>query len=202
MTLRSNLAHFPFIAILRGIRPDEIHVLGPVLYQSGFRIIEVPLNSPKPFESINALAQLLGDKALIGAGTVTQPEQVQRVRDAGGRIIISPYCDPEVINASKNLDMISVPGVATPTEAMTALREGANALKLFPAEQIKPAVVRAYRSVLPADTILIPVGGISHLNCLDYFDAGADACGLGSSLYKPGLSAAEVEKRCLLLNKG
>ena len=185
-------AKLPLVAILRGLRPDEAEGIGAALYGAGFRLIEVPLNSPEPFESIARLARSLPADAVLGAGTVLETEAVTRVRDAGGALIVMPHADTEVIRAAKAAGMYCVPGVATPTEAFAALKAGADALKLFPAELITPAVVRAMRAVLPKDNKLLPVGGITPDNMSDFRAAGVAGFGLGSALYKPGMDAATV----------
>lgn len=185
--LGSALRQFPFIAILRGIQPTEARDAAEILYNAGFRIIEVPLNSPAPFQSIALIAETLGDQVLIGAGTVTGKEQVRQVKDAGGTLIISPHCDREIIVATRQDNLISLPGIATPSEAFTAIHAGANALKLFPAEAIPAKIVKAIKTVLPADIALIPVGGITADNWQPYWAAGASGFGTGSSLYQKGL---------------
>lgn len=186
------LEQCPLIAILRGIAPAEAVAIGAVLLEAGFRVIEVPLNSPEPLRSIEALAENFGDRALIGAGTVMSEADVAGVAKAGGRLIVMPHADLAVVRAAKARDLIVVPGVATPTEAFAALAAGADALKLFPGEMITPAVVKAIRAVLPKAVRLIPVGGISAANIPAYRAAGANAFGIGSSLYSPGKSAADV----------
>ena len=182
----------PLVAILRGLRPEEAEAIGAALYDAGFRLIEVPLNSPDPFDSIARLARSLPADAVLGAGTVLDTEAVARVRDAGGRLVVMPHADVEVIRAAKEAGMSCVPGVATPTEAFAALKAGADALKLFPAELVSPAVVRAMRAVLPNNIKLLPVGGISPGNMADFRAAGVAGFGLGSALYKPGMDAATV----------
>lgn len=184
--------HLPLVAILRGLRPEEAVEIGAALYGAGFRLIEVPLNSPDPFESIARLARTLPADAVLGAGTVLEPEAVARVRDAGGKLIVMPHADTEVIRAAKAAGMFCVPGVATPTEAFAAIKAGADALKLFPAELIAPAVVRAMLAVLPKGIKLLPVGGITPDNMSDFRAAGVAGFGLGSALYKPGMDAATV----------
>jgi 2-dehydro-3-deoxyphosphogalactonate aldolase len=186
------LAQCPLVAIIRGVTPDEVLPVSDALFDAGIRIIEVPLNSPEPLRSIERLAAHLGEHAIVGAGTVLEPEQVMRVRDAGGRIIVSPSTDAAVIGASVVAGMISLPGYFTPSEAFTALKAGAHALKLFPAEAASPAVVKAQRAVLPAHLPLLVVGGITPSSVAAYLDAGADGFGLGSALYRPGQPAQEV----------
>ena len=182
----------PLIAILRGVRPDEVEAIGDALVEGGVRIIEVPLNSPDPLDSIAKLSARLEGRALIGAGTVLKVEQIEPIRTAGGRLIVSPSTSPAVIAASVAAGMVSTPGYLTPSEAFIALEAGAHALKLFPAEAVSPAVVRAQRAVLPKELRLIVVGGIGadHLN--SWFDAGANGFGLGSGVYRPGQTAAET----------
>ena len=193
--LKQTLAKNGLIAILRGLRPEEAASIGEVLYQAGFRVIEVPLNSPEPYDSIRILRATLPADCLIGAGTVLTPEQVRLVKEAGGQVIVMPHSDPKVLRAAKAAGLYLSPGVATPTEAFAALAEGADVLKLFPAEQMGPAVVKAFLAVLPAGTALIPVGGITPDNMQVFIDAGVSGFGLGSGLFKPGMSAAEVAER-------
>jgi 2-dehydro-3-deoxyphosphogalactonate aldolase len=172
--LREPVAELPLIAILRGIEPDEAVEVGRALIAAGFRAIEVPLNSPQPLKSIEALAAAFGERALIGAGTVLDPAEVERIAGAGGRLIILPHADHAVIRAAKAQGLLCVPGVATPTEAFGALAAGADALKLFPAEALPPAIVKAWRAVLPADVWLLPVGGITPEGMAGYLAAGAN----------------------------
>ena len=193
--LKQALKENGLVAILRGLRPEEAPAIGDELYQAGFRVIEVPLNSPQPFDSIGLLRQRLPADCLIGAGTVLTPEQVTQVKDAGGQVIVMPHSDPKVLRAAKAANMFLSPGVATPTEAFAALSEGADVLKLFPAEQMSPAVVKAWLAVLPAGTVLLPVGGITPDNMQVFLDAGVKGFGLGSGLFKPGMSAADVAER-------
>jgi 2-dehydro-3-deoxyphosphogalactonate aldolase len=181
----------PLIAILRGVRPDEILAVGKVLVDAGFRIIEVPLNSPEPLRSIEILAHAFPD-VLVGAGTVMTPQQVADIRRAGGTLIVMPHGDPAVIRAAKQADLLCVPGVATPTEAFAALASGADGLKMFPAELLPPIALSAWRAVLPVGTSLLPVGGITPDKIAVYRRAGAAGFGLGSALYKPGMSASQV----------
>ncbi|KTT52659.1 2-dehydro-3-deoxy-6-phosphogalactonate aldolase [Pseudomonas oryzihabitans] len=190
--LDTYLKDLPLIAILRGVTPDEIVPVGRALYEAGFRVIEIPLNSPQPFESIRRLTAELGEDCLIGAGTVLTEAQVAEVDAAGGRLIVSPNANLAVIRASKAAGLVSAPGVATPSEGFAALDAGADSLKLFPAEQLGPAVVKAWRAVFPKELALLPVGGITPDNMGPYVAAGANGFGLGSALYKPGLTAAQV----------
>ncbi|WP_434681077.1 2-dehydro-3-deoxy-6-phosphogalactonate aldolase [Pseudomonas sp. R1-18] len=193
--LKQALKENGLVAILRGLRPEEAPAVGDTLYQAGFRVIEVPLNSPQPLDSIGLLRQRLPADCLIGAGTVLTPEQVTQVRDAGGQVIVMPHSDAKVLRAAKAAGLFLSPGVATPTEAFAALAEGADVLKLFPAEQMSPAVVKAWLAVLPAGTVLLPVGGITPDNMRAFVEAGVKGFGLGSGLYKPGMTAADVQDR-------
>lgn len=193
--LTQALAQNGLIAILRGLRPEEAAAIGEVLYSAGFRVIEVPLNSPQPYDSIRILRQTLPADCLIGAGTVLTPEQVEHVKAAGGQVIVMPHSDPKVLRAAKAAGLYLSPGVATPTEAFAALAEGAHVLKMFPAEQMGPAVVKAWLAVLPAGTVLVPVGGITPDNMQVFIEAGVKGFGLGSGLFKPGLAADEVAVR-------
>lgn len=188
---RTNLAACPLVAILRGVTPGEAVEIGTALRDAGIMIIEVPLNSPEPLRSIEALAGRLGEDVLIGAGTVLDEADVARVRDAGGRIIVSPSTDPTVIAATVAAGLVSAPGYFTPSEAFTALKAGAHALKLFPAEAASPAVVKAQRAILPPVPLVV-VGGITPAAMADYRAAGADGFGLGSGVYRPGQTAAAV----------
>ena len=190
--LKQALAQNGLIAILRGLHPQEAAAVGEVLYAAGFRVIEVPLNSPSPYESIAILRKALPPDCLIGAGTVLTPEQVELVKEAGGQVIVMPHSDAKVLRAAKAAGLYLSPGVATPTEAFAALEEGADVLKLFPAEQMSPAVVKAWLAVLPAGTILAPVGGITPDNMQVFIDAGVKGFGLGSGLFKPGMSVEQV----------
>jgi len=193
--LQDFLKQCPLVAILRGVRPDEILDIGLALFEAGFRVIEVPLNSPDPLRSIEMLSARLGDQALVGAGTVLQPAEVASVRDAGGRIIVSPSTDAAVIEATVAAGLLSTPGYFTPSEAFTALAAGAHALKLFPAEAAVPAVVKAQRAVLPIDLPLIVVGGVTPQSMASYWHAGANGFGLGSGLYEAGRTATDVASR-------
>ena len=188
-------AALPLVAILRGITSGEVEAVGSVLYETGFRLLEVPLNSPDPFTSITLLRRALPAEALVGAGTVLSTEQVERVLEAGGELAVMPHADTQIIRAAKAAGLLCVPGVATPSEAFAALDAGADALKLFPAELVTPAVLKAMRAVLPKSTLLLPVGGIAPHTMAPYLAAGANGFGLGSALYAPGMSAAQVGER-------
>ena len=191
-SIASWLKRWPLVAILRGIKPGETLDIGTVLVEAGFCIIEVPLNSPEPFASIIKLSKRFADTVLIGAGTVTNWEQVAKVADAGGRIIVMPHADERIVEAAKRRSLYVVPGFASATEAFRMIDAGADAIKLFPAEANPPKVLKALRAVLPVDIPVLPVGGITPGNMKEYWEAGADGFGLGSALYKPGDTAAKV----------
>ena len=184
----------PLIAVLRGIPPEEVDAVSGALVDNGFRILEVPLNSPRPFESIRMLADAHGLRCLVGAGTVLRVEDVARVRDAGGRIVVMPHGDVAIVREAKRLGMVCVPGVATLTEAFAALEVGADGLKMFPAEALPPAALRAWRAVLPKETLVFAVGGMKPDNLDAYWEAGASGFGTGSNLYKPGTAAGVVRE--------
>jgi len=191
--MREHLKELPLIAILRGITPAEAVPVGQALAELGFRVIEVPLNSPQPLHSIEALARALGDRCLIGAGTVMSAAQVEEVARAGGRLIVMPHTDAQVIAAAKARALWCAPGIATPTEGFAALAAGADALKLFPAELLAPQVLKALRAVFPPEVLFLPVGGITPQNLAAYRTAGANGFGLGSALYRPGMSIEQVQ---------
>jgi len=202
MTLTDSTSRFntafsalPLVAILRGIHPHEAEAIGAQLYAAGFRIIEVPMNSPNALDSISRLKKQLPADAVIGAGTVLNTVTVQQVQQAGGELIVMPHADVSVIKAAKDHNMVCVPGVATVTEAFAALAAGADALKLFPAELVTPSVLKAMRAVLPATVRLLPVGGIRPASMADYVRAGAQGFGLGSALYAPGMHATTAAQR-------
>ena len=186
----------PLVAILRGLRPEEALPVGQALVSTGWTLIEVPLNSPQPLDSIAVLASAL-PQALVGAGTVLTPADVRDVQAAGGQLIVSPNYDPDVVREAVRLGLVCLPGVMTASEAFAALQAAATGLKLFPAEMITPAVVKALRAVLPADTVVLPVGGISPGNMRAYLTAGASGFGIGSALYKPGTPAATVKQNAI-----
>jgi 2-dehydro-3-deoxyphosphogalactonate aldolase len=194
--MTNPLAHYfdplPLIAVLRGITPEEIPAVGAALVEHGFATLEVTLNSPQPFDSIGALASQFGERCLVGAGTVTTVDEVTRVNAAGGRLIVMPHADTAVIREAKRQGMICVPGVATPTEAFAALAAGADGLKMFPAEQLPPPVLKAWQAVLPEGTLLVPVGGINPDRLAAYWEAGAAGFGTGASVYKPGATVPDV----------
>lgn len=185
----------PLIAILRGITPAEAVEAGRALIDAGISRIEVPLNSPEPLESIRLLAEAFGAQTLIGAGTVLTPEEVAAVAKVGGKLIVSPNCDAAVIAATRAQGLQSWPGVFTPTEAFDALKAGAHGLKLFPGTMVGPSGLAAMRAILPKGCLVFAVGGAGPENFKAWLDAGADGFGLGSALYKPGMSAQEVGTR-------
>ena len=182
----------PLVAIIRGVTPDDAVEIARALYEGGIRIIEVPLNSPDPFTSIRTIADEMGEDALVGAGTVVELPDVDRVKQAGGRIVVSPNMNPQIIAATVGAGMVSSPGVFTPSEAYCAIHAGAHALKLFPAEAASPKVVKALRAVLPTGTRLLVVGGVTPESVQGWLEAGADGFGLGGGVYKPRQSASET----------
>ena len=182
----------PLVAILRGITPTEVDAVGDALVDAGFTLIEIPLNSPSPFDSIARLAARLGERAMVGAGTVLDVEQVGQVAESGGTLIVSPNSDTQVIRAAVASGLVSLPGYFTPTEAFASLAAGAHGLKLFPADATPPAVLKAHRAVLPRQLPILAVGGIAVDNMADWIAAGANGFGVGSNLFKPGKSAADV----------
>ena len=190
--LHAFLDECPLIAIIRGVTPREVEEIGQAIYDGGIRIIEVPLNSPDPLKSIALLAKRFGDRMLVGAGTVLEPAEVTKIQDAGGRIIVSPDANPAVIAAAVSAGLVSSPGYFTPSEAFTAIRAGATALKLFPAEAASPAVLRAQLAVIPNHVPVLAVGGIKPDNMQGWLEAGAAGFGLGGGLYRPGQSAADT----------
>jgi 2-dehydro-3-deoxyphosphogalactonate aldolase len=187
-----HFADCPLVAIIRGVTPDEAEAVGEAIYEAGIRIIEVPLNSPEPLKSIEKLARRMGNRALVGAGTVLQAEQVAAVKAAGGQLIVSPNTNIEVIAAAAAAGMVSCPGFFTPSEAFVAIDSGAHALKLFPAEAASPAYMKAQRAVLPKDIPVLIVGSVKPDMMTRWLDAGANGFGLGSGVFRPGNSAAEV----------
>ena len=188
---QAHMDRLPLVAILRGLKPEEALAVGQAIVNAGFYILEVPLNSPEPLRSIQILSAAFPN-TLVGAGTVTTAQQVRDIKAAGGQLIISPHLDDNVVCEAVNLGMVSLPGVATPSEAFRALALGANGLKLFPAEMISPAVVKSMRAVLPKEVKLLPVGGIGVHNMADYRQSGASGFGIGSALFAPGKSAEAV----------
>ena len=201
-TLTAWLARCPLIAILRGVRPDEVEEIGEALDSAGIAIVEVPMNSPEPVESIRRLVQKFGTRMLIGAGTVTSVAEVEEIDAFGGRLIVMPHCDVAVIRAAKEHGLFACPGVLTPTDAFAALHAGADAIKLFPAEASSPAILKAMRAVLPPGTQVLPVGGIDATNMRPWIDAGAAGFGLGSSIYRPGDTPDTVATKAAKLLAG
>lgn len=193
--LQDHLEQCPLIAIVRGITPADAEATGEAIYEAGIRIIEVPLNSPDPLTSIRKLAARFGDRMLIGAGTVLRLEEVEAVKSAGGRIIVSPDVNIEVIAGACRAGLVSSPGYFTPSEAFAAIRAGAHALKLFPAEGTAPAVLKAQLAVLPRDIPVMAVGGIKPDNMREWLAAGASGFGLGSGLYRPGQAVEQTLER-------
>jgi 2-dehydro-3-deoxyphosphogalactonate aldolase len=188
---KTAMARLPLVAILRGLQPLEALAVGQALVDAGWDLIEVPLNSPEPLQSIATLRQAF-PQALVGAGTVLTPEDVRQVQAAGGELIVSPNFNPAVVAEAVRLGMVCLPGVMTASEAFAALAAGASGLKIFPAEMITPPVLKALRAVLPAETLVLPVGGISPLNMPAFRTAGASGFGIGSALFKPGMTPAQV----------
>ena len=194
-SFKDHLRRAPLIAILRGLAPEDAEPVGAALIEGGFAIIEVPLNSPNPLASIEKLARRFGATALIGAGTVLRPDDVEAVRNAGGALIVMPHADGDVVRRAKAAALACVPGFATPTEAFRMIAAGADALKLFPAEGSSPAILKALRAVLPRDVPLIPVGGIGETSFAGWLSAGAAGFGIGSALYRPGDAPALLRER-------
>ena len=180
------------VAILRGIKPSEVVAVGEALHDAGIRIVEVPLNSPDPFVSIAALADRFKDRLVTGAGTVLDVASVGSLKASGGAICVSPDCNPEVIARAVDLGLTPLPGVFTPTEAFAAIRAGASHLKLFPAEAASPSTVKAWKAVLPGQVKIHAVGGITPDNMQGWSDAGCAGFGIGSNIYKPGMTADAV----------
>jgi 2-dehydro-3-deoxyphosphogalactonate aldolase len=185
----------PLVAILRGVKPEEVDGIVGVLIDSGMTAIEIPLNSPEPFRSIEIAVKRAPPGVLVGAGTVLALDDVARLHDVGGRLTVSPNVDAEIIANARARGMVTMPGVFSPTEALLAVKAGASSLKFFPASVLGAAGINAIRAVLPADTMIAAVGGVSDANFADYIKAGITAFGLGSSLYKPGMTAAQVADR-------
>ena len=185
----------PLVAIIRGVTPDEAEAIGQAVYDAGIRIIEVPLNSPDPIESIRRVAARFGESMLVGAGTVLEPERVAEIGAAGGRLIVAPNTNVEVIEETIAAGMVSCPGYFTPSDAFDALEAGATALKLFPAEGASPAVLKAQRAVIPKEVPILVVGGVKPETMQPWLDAGADGFGLGGGLYQPGQSPAETGEK-------
>jgi 2-dehydro-3-deoxyphosphogalactonate aldolase len=192
LSLEDALSQCPLVAILRGVKPAEVVEIGAALADAGFAIIEVPLNSPQPLESIALLVKAFGERILVGAGTVMSADEVAKVSAAGGRLIVMPHADARVVGAAKTGGLCALPGFATPSEAFAMIAAGADGLKLFPAEANPPKVLKAMRAVLPKSIAVLPVGSITPDNMAEYWAAGANGFGLGSALYKPGATSAQV----------
>jgi 2-dehydro-3-deoxyphosphogalactonate aldolase len=202
MDMKAWLGRCPLVAILRGVKPDEAEAIAASLEAAGFAIVEVPLNSPDPIESIRRLAARFGERLLIGAGTVMTVQQVEAIAAAGGRLLVTPHADVGLVRAAKAAGMLACPGCFTPTEMFAALQAGADALKLFPAEAASPAVLKGIRAVLPPGTPVLPVGGIEAGNMRPWLAAGAAGFGIGSSIYKPGDTPAIVAEKAARLLGG
>ncbi|MFV0322335.1 MAG: 2-dehydro-3-deoxy-6-phosphogalactonate aldolase [Alphaproteobacteria bacterium] len=184
----------PLIAILRGLEPENALNVAQILYDAGFRILEIPLNSPEPLISIEKIRKTFDGKIIIGAGTVLNTNAVNNVADAGGQIILSPNCNSQVIQETKKRNMFSFPGVFSPSEAFTAIENGADGLKFFPCELLQPNIIKAYKAVLPKDIATIAVGGINNDNMKDFLKVGISGFGLGSSLFRPQMSMEDIRK--------
>jgi 2-dehydro-3-deoxyphosphogalactonate aldolase len=199
MDMKDWLARCPLVAILRGVKPGEVEAIGDALEQAGIAVVEVPLNSPEPLESIALLARRFGDRMLVGAGTVMDGIQVRQIAEAGGRLIVTPHACTPVVVAAKSRGMLACPGFFTPTEAFAMLAAGADAIKLFPSEAASPAVLRGIRAVLPASAMVLPVGGIDATNIPAWKAAGAAGFGIGSAIFRPGDTAAIVATKAAAL---
>ena len=200
--LHRHLDECPLVAIIRGVLPHEAEAIGQACFDAGIRIIEVPLNSPQPFDSIRALTARFGDRALVGGGTVLEPGQVRDVQSAGGRLIVSPNTNVEVISEAAEAGLVSCPGYFTPSDAFDALDAGATALKLFPAEAASPAVLKAQRAVLPPEVRVLIVGGVTPDSLQPWLEAGANGFGLGGGLYRPGQSPEETGEKARAYVRG
>lgn len=199
MELSTWLQRCPLVAILRGIQPTEVEAIGAALEAAGICMVEVPLNSPRPLDSISILARRFGDRMLVGAGTLTRPSQVREVADAGGRMIVTPHADTEIVRTAKAAGLIAIPGFFNPTEAFALLQAGADAIKLFPAEILGPPMLKALSAVLPREAIVIPVGGVGPEQIAPWAAAGAGGFGIGSAIYKPGDDARAVAAKAKAL---
>ena len=199
MDVRAWLQRCPLVAILRGVQPAEAESICAALERAGICIVEVPLNSPNPLESISLLSRSFGSRMLIGAGTLTEPSQVSEVAAAGGRLIVTPHADTAIVRTAKAAGLFAIPGFFNPTEAFALLQAGADAIKLFPAEVLGPPMLKALRSVLPKSAIIIPVGGVGTEQIAPWMAAGALGLGIGSAIYKPGDDARIVERKAQAL---
>ena len=194
MTLEDALEACGIVAILRGVTPDEVIAVSQTLYDAGIRVVEVPLNSPEPFVSIEKLSKAFADKLVVGAGTVLSVQDVNVLKAHGGQISVSPDCNEAVISRAKDLGIEPLPGVFTPTEAFAAIRAGAKHLKLFPAEVASPQTIKAWKAVLPKHVKIYAVGGVTPENMDDWLAAGASGFGIGSSIFKPGMNLAKISE--------
>ena len=194
MTLEDALDACGIVAILRGVTPDEVVAVSQTLYDAGIRVVEVPLNSPEPFTSIEKLSKAFADKLVVGAGTVLTVQDVNLLKAHGGQISVSPDCNEATISRAVELGIVPLPGVFTPTEAFAAIRAGAKHLKLFPAEVASPATIKAWKAVLPKHVKIYAVGGVTPENMGDWLAAGASGFGIGSSIFKPGMSMAKISE--------
>jgi 2-dehydro-3-deoxyphosphogalactonate aldolase len=199
LDVRAWLERCPLVAILRGVHPDEAESICSALERAGICIVEVPLNSPRPLESISILARIFGSRMLIGAGTLTAPSQVAEVASAGGRLIVTPHADTAIVRAAKQAGLFAAPGFFNPTEAFALLEAGADALKMFPAEVLGPPMLKALGAVLPKSAIVVPVGGVDATQVAPWMAAGALGLGVGSSIYNPGDEAQAVERKAQAL---
>lgn len=197
--LKQWLAESPLIAILRGVQPKEVEAIGAALFDAGVRIVEVPLNSPQPLDSIARLARRFGSEMLVGAGTLTEPSHAAQVASAGGQLAVTPHADTAIVSAAKAAGLIAIPGFFNPTEAFALLRAGADAIKLFPADVLGPAMLKAMRAVLPKDALVIPVGGIGPEQIAPWLATGADGFGIGTAIYKPGDDVSAVAAKAYAL---
>jgi 2-dehydro-3-deoxyphosphogalactonate aldolase len=194
MKLEDALEACGIVAILRGVTPDEVVAVSQTLYDAGIRVVEVPLNSPEPFNSIEKLSKAFADRMIVGAGTVLTVQDVNLLKAHGGQISVSPDCNPETISRAVELGLVPLPGVFTPTEAFAAIRSGAKHLKLFPAEVASPATIKAWKAVLPKHVKIYAVGGVTPQNMVEWLAAGASGFGIGSSIFKPGMSMAKISE--------
>ena len=197
--MKAWMERSPVVAILRGIEPAQAEAIGDALEAAGIRIVEVPLNSPDPFQSIAILSRVFGDRILVGAGTLTEATQAAQVAEAGGRLIVTPHADTSIVRAAKEAGLFAVPGFFDPTEAFALLKAGADAIKLFPAEVLGPPMLKALKAVLPNGTMVLPVGGIDEKSIPQWMAAGASGFGAASSIYKPGDDAKTVYRKARLL---
>ena len=197
----SDIEKHPLIAILRGIKPTEVVDVAEILIEKDFKIIEIPLNSPDPIRRIELLTHYFENHAIIGAGTVLDEASIRSIAEAGAKLVVMPNGNGIVVKAAKDRGLIAIPGIATPSEAFAMIEAGADALKLFPAEGIPPSVLKAMKAVLPSTVPILPVGGITPEKMNDYLKAGAIGFGLGSALYKPGMTLRDIRKNAEAFNQ-